>query len=55
MKVFATFDGYGYRGSLVTMGHPCHFIGLTKKIRGAIGKQPGNTVHVTLKKDEEPR
>jgi len=55
VKVFATFDGYEYRGSLAKMGHPCHRLGLTKQVRAAIGKQPGDTVHIVLNKDEEPR
>lgn len=55
VKVVATFDGYEYRGSLVKMGHPCHFIGLTQKVRAAIGKNPGDIVHVVIKQDIEPR
>jgi hypothetical protein len=55
IKVLATFDGYEYRGSLAKMGNYCHVLGLTQKTRNAIGKKPGDTVHVILKKDEEPR
>jgi hypothetical protein len=55
VKVIATFDGYEYRGSLAKMGHPCHRLGLTKQVRNAIGKNPGDTVHVVLRKDVEPR
>lgn len=55
VKVTATFDGVGYRGSLARMGHSCHILGMTKKIRAEIGKQPGDTVHVVIKKDDEPR
>ncbi len=55
VKVFATFDGYEYRGSLAKMGHPSHRLGLTREIRDTIGKHPGDTVHVVLKKDEELR
>jgi hypothetical protein len=55
VKVLATFDGYEYRGSLAKMGHPVHRLGLTKEIRNAIRKKPGDTIHVTLKKDEAPR
>ena len=49
VPVSATFDGVPYDGSLVRMGTPCHIIGLRKDIRAKIGKQPGDTVHVTLK------
>jgi len=55
VKIVATFDGYEYRGSLAKMGHPVHRLGLTKEVRTAIGKNHGDTVHVILKKDEEPR
>ncbi|ADL53158.1 YdeI/OmpD-associated family protein [Clostridium cellulovorans] len=55
VKVAVTFDGYEYRGSLVKMGHTCHILGITQKIRKEINKQPGEIVHVVLKKDEEPR
>ncbi len=55
VKVWATFDGYEYRGSLAKMGHSCHILGITQKIRAAIGKKPGDTVHVILKKDDGPR
>lgn len=48
VPVHATFDGYQYDGSLVRMGTPGHIIGIRKAIRLAIGKQPGDTVHVTL-------
>ncbi len=48
VKVHATFDGVPYDGSLVRMGTPCHIIGVLKDIRKQIGKQPGDTVHVTL-------
>lgn len=49
VKVAATFDGVPYEGSLVRMGTPCHIIGILKDIRRQIGKQPGDTVHVTLR------
>ncbi len=55
VKVQATFDGCEYRGSLAKMGHNCHILGMTQKIRAEIGKKPGDTVHVILKKDDEPR
>ncbi|WP_199519278.1 DUF1905 domain-containing protein [Gordonibacter sp. 28C] len=49
VKVHATFDGAPYNGSLVRMGTPGHIIGIRKDIRAAIGKQPGDTVHVTVR------
>ncbi len=55
VKVKVTFDGYEYRGSLVKMGHPSHCVGITKKIRSEINKQPGDIVHIVLIKDESIR
>ena len=48
VPVNATFDGEPYRGSLVRMGTPSHIIGIRKEIRAKIGKQPGDSVLVTL-------
>ena len=48
VAVHAEFDGYPYDGQAVRMGTPCHIIGIRKEIRAAIGKQPGDTVHVKL-------
>lgn len=52
VKVHATFDGVPYDGSLVRMKTPNHIIGLRKDIRAQIGKQPGETVHVTIRERE---
>ena len=55
VKVHATFDGIPYDGSIVNMGvkNPdgsvCYIIGILKDIRNKINKQPGDTVHVTVK------
>jgi len=54
IKVHATFDGAPYEGSIVNMGlqNPdgsiCYVIGILKDIRAKIGKQPGDTVRVTI-------
>lgn len=48
VKVRALFDGVPYDGSLVRMGTPGHIIGLRKDIRAQIGKQPGDTVWVSI-------
>lgn len=56
VKVKATIDGrVEYRGSLATMGHRCHILGLTQQIRKDLGKQPGDVVHIVLRQDTEPR
>lgn len=48
VPVHATFDGEPYDGNLVRMGTPGHILGILKAIRHKIGKQPGDTVRVTL-------
>ncbi|WP_425803233.1 DUF1905 domain-containing protein [Desulfitobacterium sp. Sab5] len=54
VKVHATFDGEPYDGSIVNMGMKkaddsvCYIIGLRKDIRAQIGKQPGDSVRVTI-------
>ena len=52
VKVHAEFDGVPYDGSLIRMGTPGHILGIRKDIRAAIGKQPGDTVHVTIQEWE---
>ena len=58
VKVHATFDGEPYDGSVVNMGvkNPdgsvCYIIGILKDIRTEIGKQPGDTVRVTVRERE---
>lgn len=49
VAVHATFDGEPDDGSIVRMGTPCHLIGLRQDIRAKIGKQPGDTVQVTIR------
>lgn len=55
VKVQATFDGEPYDGSVVNMGAKnadgsvCYIIGIRKDIRAKIGKQPGDSVHVTIR------
>ena len=55
VKVHATFDGEPYDGSLVNMGvknadgSVCYVIGILKDIRTKIGKQPGDSVLVTIR------
>jgi len=55
VKVHAGFDGEPYDGSIVNMGvkNPdgsvCYILGVLKAIRAKIGKQPGDTVRVTIR------
>ena len=55
VPVKVTFDGIPYRGSMVKMGAPHHILLLLKEIREKLGKDRGDTVHVTVELDEAPR
>ena len=56
VKIHATFDGASYDGSIVNMGvkhadsSVCYIIGILKEIRSKTGKQPGDTIRVTVRK-----
>lgn len=58
VKVHATFDGEAYDGSIVNMGvknedgSVCYIIGVLKSIQARIGKQPGDSVRVTVRERE---
>lgn len=55
VKVYATFDGEPYDGSVVNMGvkdengEICYVIGVLKAIRKELGKKDGDTIHVVIK------
>jgi hypothetical protein len=55
VPVKATFDGVPYSGSMVKYGAPLHILGILKSIREQIGKGPGDTVEVTIQKDDTER
>ena len=58
VKIRATFDGVPYDGSIVNMGlkNPDgsvrYILGIRKNIRAEIGKQPGDSVFVTVAERE---
>lgn len=52
--VRATFDEVPYRGSVVSMGGVMA-LGVRKAIREQLGKRPGDTVAVTVERDDQPR
>lgn len=58
VKVHVVFDGVPYDGSIVNMGVKnvdgsiCYILGMRKDIRTRIGKQPGDTVLVTVRERE---
>ena len=51
--VHATFDNVAYDGSLVRMQTVRHILGVRKDIRAKIGKQPGDSIHVTIQEAAE--
>lgn len=59
IKVQAEFDGVPYSGSIVNMGIKnkdgsiCYIIGVRKDIWEKIGKQPGDTVRVSISVPDE--
>jgi hypothetical protein len=54
IPVRASFDGVEYTGSITSMGAgPC--LGMRKDIRAALGKEPGDTVVVTVERDVAER
>jgi len=55
VPVHATFDGVPYTGSLMKYAFPQHTLGITKAIRGKLGKGPGDSVEVVVWKDESDR
>lgn len=54
VKVYVTFDGVSYNGSIVNMGvkdkngNICYIIGINKEIRNRIGKSFGDIVEVVI-------
>jgi bifunctional DNA-binding transcriptional regulator/antitoxin component of YhaV-PrlF toxin-antitoxin module len=55
VPVNTSIDNVPYRGTLVRMGEPNHILIILKEIRHAIGKNPGDTVEISLREDTEPR
>ena len=53
-RVIAHFDGIEAKTALVPMGGQ-HVLGLRKSVRETLGKQVGDPVHVTLRRDLAPR
>jgi len=54
IAVESSIDGVPYRGSIVSMGAgPC--LGVLKAIRAQLGKDVGDSVTVTVERDDRPR
>jgi hypothetical protein len=55
IRVQATFDGVPYAGALVKYGPPQHMLPVVKSILEQIGKGPGDSVAVVLRRDDSVR
>ncbi len=55
VPVKITFDGAPYTGTMVKYGLPQHMLPVIKAIREKIGKGPGDTVSVTVERDNSVR
>ena len=55
VPVKVTFDGVPYVGTMIKYSHPQHMLPMLKAIREEVGKGPGETVNVTLERDETVR
>ena len=54
VKIRATLDTVIYRGLLTPMGGR-YLLGISKKVRADLGKSFGDTIHVQIEEDVEPR
>jgi Domain of unknown function (DUF1905)/Bacteriocin-protection, YdeI or OmpD-Associated len=55
VRVNAWFDGVYHRTSLAPKGDGTHWLHVRKEIREATGKFDGDTIHVKIERDLEPR
>jgi hypothetical protein len=59
VNIRATFDGEPYDGTILNMGaknadgSPCYSINVLKEIRTKINKQPGDSVHITVREKDD--
>jgi hypothetical protein len=54
IAVKGTIDGVPFRGTFQPMGG-CHIMGVPRELRAKIGKTHGDTIHVVMELDLEPR
>ena len=55
VPVKGTVDGVPFRSSIAPMGDGCHAMIIPQAMRKSIGKTHGDTVHITLERDNEER
>ena len=55
VPVRGTLNGAPYRSSVFKMGGDCHFMVVNRQLRAAAGVKGGETVPVTMERDDAPR
>ncbi|HVF45366.1 MAG TPA: YdeI/OmpD-associated family protein, partial [Pyrinomonadaceae bacterium] len=55
VPVRGTLNGAPYRTAVFRMGGDCHFMVVNRQLRAAAGVRGGETVPVTMERDDEPR
>ncbi|HVF44919.1 MAG TPA: DUF1905 domain-containing protein, partial [Pyrinomonadaceae bacterium] len=55
VPVRGTLNGAPYRTAVFRMGGDCHFMAVNRHLRAAAGVKGGETVPVTMGRDDEPR
>lgn len=55
VRVTVSFDGEFHQMSLLPRGNGKHWLHVRKEIRQLMGKEDGDTVSVTVEKDDSPR
>jgi hypothetical protein len=55
VPVRGTINGFPYRGSIFPMGDGKHYMVVNSKIRAGANVKGGETIGVTMERDEEPR
>ena len=55
VPVRGTINGYPYRGSIFPMGNGQHYMVVRKELREVAGIRGGETISVTMGRDDEPR
>lgn len=55
VPVRGTINGYAFRGSIFPVGDGTHYMVVRKELREAAGVEGGQTIAVTLERDDEPR
>ena len=55
VPVRGTINGYAFRGTIFPVGDGTHYMVVRKELREAAGVKGGQTIAVTLERDDEPR